>query len=179
MSQITTLFRASLVALLAGVAAPAQAPRQAPAAGVLDGYVRDQDGKPVKGVRITVNQGSYAIQGHTDVIPLFIPNKLMGAIVFNDPNAVEQHSINEHAATTDAKGHYSFKKLPPGTYTFWASPTKKSFNDWGAIVEVKKLARSYRFPEASHVTIAREGPTAQDVTLLPRAPDGVQQTHRN
>jgi hypothetical protein len=173
MNRVTTLFGGLLIALLAVTSAQAQTPRTAPA---LEGYVRDQNGKPVKGVRITVNQGSYTTQGHQDVIPLFIPNKVMGAIVFDDPNAVEEHSINEHAATTDGKGHYSLRKLPPGGYTFWASPTKRSFNDWGAIVEVKKLARSYQFPKSERVTVESGHAAVRDVVLQSRT-SGVQQTH--
>jgi hypothetical protein len=137
---------------------------------ILEGYIRDQSGNPVVGVRVTVNQGSYETQGHRDVIPLFIPKTAVGAIVFDDPNVVESHDINGHAATTDAKGHYSFKSLAAGRYTLWASPTKKNFTTgWGEIVVKEKLARKYTFPSAAQVVLTGGQKTQHDVVLGLRA----------
>lgn len=64
---------------------------------LLEGYVRTDTGKPIKGVRVTIDQGSYATQGHTEVVSLSIPNKFAGVFVFNDPNQVEWYYISAHA----------------------------------------------------------------------------------
>ena len=95
------------------------------------GYIRDENGKLLRGVRVTVNRESYQTQAQSDVIPQIIPHTAVGAIVFDDPNFVESREITGHAATTDTIGHYSFKGLAAGQYALWASPTQRNFDRLG------------------------------------------------
>lgn len=93
--------------LLANGSVQAASLRPTTTTGVLEGFVRDQYGKPVKGARVWVNQGSYTTQGRTGIIPIFIPKLFIGAMVFDDPNAVQNHVINGHRitmATTLSRG---------------------------------------------------------------------------
>ena len=133
--------------------------------GRLEGYVRDDAGKPVKGVRVTINQGSYSTQGHTDVVPLYIPNKFAGVFVFNDPNQVDSHYINAHATRTDKKGHYCIQHIKPGSYTLGVAPEKRSFNEYMAVVQVKKLADAYQFPGSTSITVPPGEIAKRDVVL--------------
>ncbi len=142
-----------------------------------EGYIRDQTGNSVQGVRVTLNQGYITTQGHTDVVPLYVPGAVVGAVVFNDPNAVEDHPINDHEAVTDGTGHYSFKNLAPGSYSFWVSPTKKiyDFPFWVKTVANKKLAQKYSFPSDHAHVIVTGGQKTQipDVVLAPHTPRGM------
>lgn len=117
--------------LLANGSVQAASLRPTTTTGVLEGFVRDQYGKPVKGARVWVNQGSYTTQGRTDIIPIFIPKVFIGAMVFDDPNAVQNHVINGHATRTDNNGHYAFKRLASGSYAFRVSSTKQSDSSSG------------------------------------------------
>src|ERR1017187_6964495 len=114
------------------------------AGGVIEGYIRDESGKPIKNVFVSIDQGYYATQGHTDVVPIYIPNTVAGAVVFNDPNAVDFHNVNEHHAKTSENGHYILKSVPPGRYTFSAQPLNRDWV-WGTTSTNEKLERKYVF----------------------------------
>jgi len=135
--------------------------------GVIEGYIRDDNDKPVKGVRVEINQGSFTTQGHSDVIPLFIPHTAVGAIVINDPNRVDSHEINGHASTTDSSGHYRLKGLLPGTYSLAPTPEKRNFSSgWGELVVKEKLARQYEFPQPVSVNV-KQGEVVTHNVVLP------------
>ncbi|HEV2200452.1 MAG TPA: hypothetical protein VGR73_11585 [Bryobacteraceae bacterium] len=136
----------------------------------LEGYVRDDSGKPVEGVLVSVSEGSYATQGETDVIPLIFP-RAVGAVVVNDPDVTNTHYYNTHFTKTDSNGHYSFKNLSPRRYRFSARGMKKDAGDFtareGHLIENKKLLARYAFPRAEEIVINGGQTTVKDVVLLP------------
>ena len=159
------------------ISASAQTPPSTPHdAGdtALEGYVRDEHGHPVKGVRIYLNQGSYTTQGERDVIPIYVPDKVAGVIVFDDPNAINTHIINQHIAMTDGKGYYVFKRLTAGRYHFSAVPLKKAvWSDWFAdeTKPNKTLAQKYTFPPGGLILVESAKKTRHDVELTSRTSD--------
>jgi protocatechuate 3,4-dioxygenase beta subunit len=56
----------------------------------LEGYIRDDNGKPVRGVLVSVSQGSYTTQGETAVVPLVFP-RTAGVVVLDDPDVSKTH----------------------------------------------------------------------------------------
>ena len=134
----------------------------------LEGYVRDGSGKPVKGVLVSVNQGSYTTQGGTDVIPLILPHAV-GAIFIDNSDMTYTHHMNSHFVKTDRNGHYRFKKLSPGRYTFSVRGMKKYYGNFrtseGGLVDNKKLNARYSFPTTDQVVVENGQTTLKDVIL--------------
>jgi len=139
-----------------------------------EGTITDEAGQPVKGVLITVHQGAYTTTGQTDVIPIIAPPKLFGAIIFEDPNRVNVHYINLHFARTDDRGHYEFKKLAAGTYSFSARGEKKDWSAWtkneaaATLAIDPKLSGLYTFPTWEQVAITNGPPLVKDMVLHPK-----------
>jgi protocatechuate 3,4-dioxygenase beta subunit len=134
----------------------------------LEGFVRDDTGKPVKGALIGVNQGSYITQGETAVIPLIFP-KAAGAIILSDPDAINAHYIESHFAKTDSKGHFIFKKLPPGQYSFSVRGMKKYYGDFRTsergLVPNKKLLDKYTFPDDTQIILTTGETAIKEIAL--------------
>jgi protocatechuate 3,4-dioxygenase beta subunit len=134
----------------------------------LEGYVHDESGRPVKGVMVSVNQGSYTTQGETAVIPLIFP-KAVGFVALSDPDVVNVHYIGSHLVKTDKKGHFVFKKLPPGQYTFAVRGVKKYYGDIRTsergLVPNRKLQGRYSFPESERVALSVGQVLDKDVIL--------------
>jgi hypothetical protein len=139
----------------------------------LEGVIADQSGRPVKGVLVTVHQGSYSTQGHTDVIPIIAPPKAIGAIVFADPNAVDVHYVNIHHTKTDGNGHYAFRKLSSGIYAFSARGMKLDRGAYSATESEntlsvdRKLQGAYSFPDWEQIMVKSGGTMVKNITLYP------------
>jgi hypothetical protein len=134
----------------------------------LEGFVRDDSGKPVKGALVSVNKGSYTTQGETAVIPLIFP-KAAGAIILSDPDVINVHYVESHFAKTDGKGHFVFKKLPSGQYHFSVRGMKKYYGDFKTsergLVPDKKLLDKYSFPAGTQIVLTK-GETAMKEIVL-------------
>lgn len=99
---------------------------------IVQGYVRDEQGKPVKGAHIHLNEGSYVTIGRTDVLPIMAPH-VFGEIIFSDSGEMPSHEVGPKSVRSDHKGHYQLKVRQNESYTIWvqneklqAHPTDKS-----------------------------------------------------
>jgi hypothetical protein len=81
---------------------------------MIEGVVRDSAGKPLKGVKITVDQGTYTTYGSTLIIPIIGKNTI-GVVGLNFPDDVHEHVRSAHHTRTDKNGSYKFK-VRPGSY---------------------------------------------------------------
>lgn len=128
----------------------------------IEGHVRYEGGKPAKGYWVTLDSQSYQTQGHLDVIPFDIPRKAAGAVIVNDPNAVENHFTSARSAKVDSRGHYAFTGLALGTYSVVVSNAKNG--------EIRKSKRSiheaaYQLPPAERLTVSGGQNSRHDFTL--------------
>jgi hypothetical protein len=136
----------------------------------LEGYIRDTNGKPVEGVLVMASEGSVATQGETAVIPIISP-KVVGAVVIDDPNAIQIHDYNTHFTKTNSRGYYVFKTLSPGSYHFAASGRKKYVGDFRThtnnLVAKKGLLAKYKFPPGEAIRIKGGETLVKDIVLQP------------
>jgi len=122
--------------------------------GVLEGYVRDDNGHAVKGLKLVLNQGEFQTPGRTEVIPIITP-QVVGAVVVDHPDSYEVHVVGGHHVKTDTSGHYRFT-VPPGRYTFGIGIGPD---------ELRKFAPKYIEPQDVSVTVEPKKTTAYDYIL--------------
>jgi hypothetical protein len=116
--------------------------------GVIEGYVRDDSGKPIKGAFITIERGSYATQGGTEVIPIIVPHAV-GAIAIDDPTTVHIHAIGWHLTRTNKYGFFRVKNLPEGAYHFLAQICSfRTRSACGVAKRDRQKADKYNVPNA-------------------------------
>jgi hypothetical protein len=124
-----------------------------PDVAIWEGHVVDSTGHPVKGVSVTITQGSYTTQGKTDWMAFGLPKG--GAILtWYDPNATVTHYINTHNARTNHSGRFEFRNIQPGTYMLF--------------VANEKLSRKYVFPAGSQAFYEGGHKSLKTMILTPK-----------
>jgi hypothetical protein len=168
--RISTMWIAALAVLLVP-ALEARAAHSKTQVVAWDGYVYDSGGRPVKGVLVTIGQGSYTTRGETEWFALGFP-KASGAAVWYDPDVVKTHYVNYHFAKTDHNGHFEFRNISPGRYDLSVRGMKKYFGDFKTsepfLEPDKKLLATYKFPPATQAVYDGGRRTLKPIVLLPK-----------
>jgi len=134
--------------------------------GIIEGFVRDDTGKPVKGAYITVELGSYTTQGSPTILPIYVPNVAVGAVVLNDPDITILHKIGWHKTRTDKHGHFKLKNLREGTYQLRAELcTYRNRSACGITSRDRRKFAVYRIPDSQNAAVTSGETVQHDVVF--------------